>query len=274
MEGELCPEDCDTERPVCAGEAGALCWVRIPAGRYLMGSPESEVGRDDDETQHEVVITRPFWMTSTEVTADQWEALGGERSGGCRDGCPIPGVFWWEALGWLNVLSRSEGLEECYILAECEPPTDHPYYCASVQTIGGPGAVGCAGYRLPTEAEWEYAARATSTGPSYGPLDEIAWYDMSTGGVSHPVGLLAPNRWHLFDIMGNLGEWVWDHYAPYDLRVVADPVGPDDARGMIQRGCPFHYWEARCRVAYRIATPGGDSATEGFRPVRTIVGGR
>jgi formylglycine-generating enzyme required for sulfatase activity len=235
-------------------------FVRIPAGISLMGSDPSEpASRPDERPQHEVEITRPFWMQATEVTQEQWSALMGDNPSEfemCGATCPVENVSWHRALDYANALSRSCGLAPCY------PDTDDARWSISVD-------LACEGFRLPTEAEWEHAARAGAPGSFHtgtstlAPtemcepiLDPIGWYRCNAGGTTHPVGQLLPNPWGLYDMHGNVAEWVTDGKALYPdpaMRRV-DPHGPplsalDDR---VARGGDWHQSFQVCRAAVRV----------------------
>ncbi len=217
-------------------------FVRIPAGSFLMGSPEDEQDRDSDETQREVTISQGFWMGKYEVTQGEWEAVMGENPSDfadCGARCPVERVSWHdvqEFIGRLNVQESGSGYA----------------------------------YRLPTEAEWEYAARAGTTGARYGELDAIAWWDGNSRGRVHPVGEKRANAWGLHDMLGNVWEWTADWYGEYPLGQVTDPTGPSTGSYRAVRGGSWSYGAWIVRSALRgYDSPGGRYNTLGFRLVRT-----
>ncbi|MFH1530240.1 MAG: SUMF1/EgtB/PvdO family nonheme iron enzyme [Pseudomonadota bacterium] len=200
--------------------------VRIPAGSFRMGSPPDELYRcsDDDETQHDVTLTRPFLLCRTPVTRAEYLAVAGEDPSHYIDGsrdCPVETVSWYDTVRFCNKLSELDGLEPCY---------------SGDEERGFRWDRAASGYRLPTESEWEYACRAGSPGPRYGPLDKIAWHKENSSGSPHPVGRKAPNAWGLHDMLGNVLEWCWDYEGDYPPGPVEDPVGPDSGEGRILRG--------------------------------------
>ncbi len=188
-------------------------FVLIPAGTFTMGSPSNEPGRYSDETQHQVTLTQPFYMQTTEVTQAQWETLMGSnpsRFSGCPT-CPVEQVSWNDIQEFITKLNaRGEGK-----------------------------------YSLPTEAQWEYAARAgsttafynggiTETGGGYDPnLDVIGWYYYNSNSKTHPVGQKAPNAWGLYDMSGNVYEWCSDWYGTYPSTAVTDPTGPSSGSSRV-----------------------------------------
>ncbi len=211
-------------------------FVRIPAGSFWMGSAEGEVGRSDDEHRHERAVGQ-FWMGKHEVTQGQWEAVMGSNPSRFSDrGADYP----------VESVSRDDVQEFIARLNELESED------------------GCR-YRLPTEAEWEYAARAGTTGARYGELDEIAWWSGNSAGRTHPVGRKRPNAWGLHDMLGNVWEWTADWYRSY---LGADRKFSDLC--LVNRGASWgsHAWSARC--AYRNRnSPRTRSRYIGFRLVRT-----
>ena len=183
-------------------------------------------------------ITRPFYLGVYEVTQEEYETVMGRNpscfsaKGGGKDRVagqdtrrhPVESVSWNDAIAFCNKLSEREGLR--------------PYYRSGAgEQSGGDG------YRLPTEAEWEYACRAGSTtrysfGDDAASLGEFAWYDGNSGSKTHPVGQKRPNAFGLYDMHGNVWEWCWDGYEEryYANSPADDPLGPSQAAGRVIRG--------------------------------------
>jgi formylglycine-generating enzyme required for sulfatase activity len=248
---------CDT----CAtGWAGPSCEVRGPdgfvfirPGSFTMGSPDNEEGRSSDEPQHLVTLTQGLWLQATEVTQAQYQTVTGRNPsyfGGCAE-CPVEMVSWHDAVAYVNALSAREGLTRCY---------------------DGDRLVGldCPGYRLPTEAEWECAARAGTTGARYGDLDAIAWHFGNAGGETHPVGQKQANAWGLHDMLGNVWEWVHDWYGPYPGDAT-DPTGPNSGENRVGRGGGWFNDAWGLRAAARLwDAPRDRDVYLGFRAARSI----
>jgi formylglycine-generating enzyme required for sulfatase activity len=246
--------------------------VRIEPGEFTMGSPEDELGRDDDETQHRVTITRAFSLKATEVTQAEWRAVMGTAPSyftNCGDTCPVEQVSWFDAVDYANRLSDAEGLARCYA-DDAE------------RTFAG---LDCAGYRLPTEAEWEYAARAGTvtafhTGDVTQPydcdpvdpnLDAAGWYCGNAGSTTHPVGEKQPNAWGLYDMHGNVWEWVHDWYGDYPAGDVVDPLGAAAGFNRVVRGGSWDTDALFARAASRSGlNPDFRFNYYGFRPARSL----
>jgi formylglycine-generating enzyme required for sulfatase activity len=226
---------------VAMGERLNVGFIRISAGSFTMGSPASEAGRYENETQHQVTLTHDFYLQSTEVTQTAYQALMGSNpsySSGCGRSCPVEQVSWYDAIAYANALSESMGLRACY-------GTDGA-------VLGGGSVYDCEGYRLPTEAEWEYAARAGSAQARYGDLSRVAWFN-DNGNVPEPVGQLQPNAWGLYDMLGNVWEWTHDWYAAdygNGNSTVTNPVGASSGSYRVNRG-GWSTEAARVRAAYR-----------------------
>lgn len=258
-------------------------YVHVEAGVFLMGSPTSEPGADIDEGQHWVTISRPFCMKRTEVTQGEWNALMGNNPSTfnrCGMSCPVERVSWWDAAAYANQLSDREALPRCYILSGCSGrPGDGTFSCTEVVFKG----LSCSGYRLPTEAEWEYAARAGTTTATYNGtsnllgceggnpvLGPIAWFCGNASYTTHAVQGKDPNAWGLHDMLGNVSEWVGDWYNPYPDYPVTDPT-TSDVMGLkrVIRGGSWTDNARAVRAAYRYyVNPDSRRNDVGFRLVR------
>jgi formylglycine-generating enzyme required for sulfatase activity len=235
-------------------------FVRIEAGTYTIGSPLEETSRQSDESEHDVHITRSFLMAKFETTQAQYSLLmrvnPSSFSGSNR---PVENVTWYDAVEFANNASQAAGLSPCYQI--------------SGTTVAWPEGLDCTGYRLPTEAEWEVAARAETDGPYAGgsDLDSLAWTASNANNTTHPVGEKAPNAWRLYDMSGNVWEWVWDGYAAYGAGTVVDPTGPEQPSIRVLRGGCWLYTAAYARLAGRDGYgPGERNNFLGFRLSRTV----
>jgi formylglycine-generating enzyme required for sulfatase activity len=240
---------------------------RIPAREFLMGSPDEDKDASGDEKpRHQVRITRPFYLGVTEVTQGQYRAVTGQSPSHFKgsDDLPVEQVSWNDTIAFCNRLSEAEGLK--------------PYY-----RFGAGEQSGGDGYRLPTEAEWEYACRAGnparySFGDDPASLGEYAWFGEDLlKGSTHPVGQKQPNAFGLYDMHGNVWEWCWDGYSEkyYAQSPVDDPSGPLQASGRVVRGGGWLSGPQNARLANRDGyTPGNRYINLGFRLARGQSGTR
>jgi formylglycine-generating enzyme required for sulfatase activity len=269
------------------GGATPVGWSCIPPGSFTMGSPTGERDRESQEVQHLVTLTRAFWMSQTEVTQRAWRALMAKdpsSHASCGLDCPVERMTWYETLAYANAASVHDGLSPCYFT-----DAGSVYDAAAAlarQAAKWPEGPGCAGYRLPTEAEWEFAARAGSPSPfpdggsSMGkactpvlaPLDAVGWYCGNANDLPQPVARRGANAWGLHDVHGNVWEWVWDTGGSYPNGPVTDPLGPASGSERISRGGAYHNGPHHCRAAVRASDPATAVYPDtGFRLVRTAL---
>jgi len=203
-----------------------LKYVWIPPGTFMMGcSPGDTECLDDEKPLHQVTITKGFWLGQTEVTVEAYKRFA------ATPGKAMPSGYDIDNPGWSN--GRMPIVDVSW--------EESNAYCA------------WAGGRLPTEAEWEYAARGGSAGARYGPVDEVAWHDSNSGGQTHEVGLKRANLFGLYDMLGNVWEWVNDWYDPayYKNGPSQDPWGPVIGQYRLIRGVYFPASPEQCRVSAR-----------------------
>jgi formylglycine-generating enzyme required for sulfatase activity len=234
--------------------------VKVPNGSFTMGSPTGESGRGADETQHSVTLTTDFWMADSEVTQRQYRNLIGSSPSFFKgDELPVESVSWLDAVAYCNALSVKEKLPPCYQI--------------SGTTVGWADGVKCTGYRLPTEAEWEYAARSPATNIYAGSdsVDGVAWYSTNSGNTTHAVKTKTANGRGLYDLSGNVWEWVWDAYqGNYEALPSTDPIGPSASANRVFRGGSGFVTAADARVAQRNANaPTNRGSGLGVRVVRS-----
>ncbi len=225
-------------------------FVYIKPGSFAMGSPLDEQDREADETQHTVTLTKGYYLQTTEVSQGQWQAVMGNNPAlfsTCGDNCPVEQVSWEDTQNFIRKLSEKEANT----------------------------------YRLPTDAEWEYAARAGTVTPFY--TGNCLGADQANFNAAYPpkgcskgeyrsktvpVKSFAPNPWGLYDMHGNVGEWCQDWLGPYSSGPVTDPAGPPSGSDKILRGGSWEYYAMYCRSAVRIFSgPADTGSSYGFRLV-------
>ncbi len=236
----------------------------IPAGSFTMGSPTDEPGREDDETEHQVTLTQAFYMQTTEVTQGQWKAVmksNPSTYSECGENCPVETVSWNDVREFISKMNeRGEGT-----------------------------------YRLPTEAEWEYAARAGSTaafanggiaeigcehdpnlyamgwycgnsGVTYSGCHDASWYGGPSCAGTHPVAQKQANLWGLYDTHGSVYEWCQDWHGDYPTGPLTDPTGPGTGSSRVARGGCWGSSAKDCRSACRfMLMPEERGGGTGFR---------
>jgi len=215
-----------------------MVFMPIAAGSYMMGSNN---GDSDEKPVHTVRLTKPFWMAKTEVTQAQYEQVMGSNPSRFKGAdLPVESVSWNDAMEFcrkLTALERQAGrLPEGFE------------------------------YTLPTEAQWEYACRAGTTGDYAGNLDSMGWYSSNSGSKTHPVGTKQANAWGLYDMHGNVWEWCSDLYGSYPSGSVTDPRGASSGSNRVNRGGSWNNGASSCRSANRSwSAPAFRDRTLGFR---------
>jgi formylglycine-generating enzyme required for sulfatase activity len=217
----------------------------IPAGTFLMGSPSDELGRGSDETQYTVTISEPYYMQTTEVTQGQWEAVMGNNPSGfgsCGLNCPLENVSWNDCQTFIATLN----------------------------------AMGEGSYTLPTEAQWEYAARAgsnkafangiiTNTLTADPNLNLMGWYSGNSNSETHGIAQKLANAWGLYDVHGNVWEWCKDWYDTYPTTSVTDPQGAVSGSYHVARGGSWYNKAQWVRLAERDTLNSGTYGSVGLR---------
>jgi formylglycine-generating enzyme required for sulfatase activity len=210
--------------------------VLVPAGTFTMGSPPGAPLRQDEETTRQVTLTKAFRISATEVTQKQWAVVMGTAADSAAGDLPVASVSWNDAQAFCRKLSQKEG----------------------------------ASYRLPTEAEWEYACRAGADASAVD-RDAVAWHAGNSDGEAHAVAQKQPNAWLLHDLLGNVAEWTQDAYAPYPLRDQTDPAGPATGGAKAVRGGSFRSFPPALRCAARTGVGGAYQQPHvGLRVVQTL----
>ena len=242
--------------------------VRIEPGSFLMGSTKEQIDQlmrlfpdskrewfDDEQPQHPVKITRPFFLGTHPVTQGQYQAIMGSNPSHFKgsDDLPVENVSWLDVVNFCNKLSEKDKRTPFYRINGTD-----------VADVGGNG------YRLPTEAEWEYACRAGMAGlfpwgDDIGKQGEYVWFSDNSDSKTHPVGQKRPNAWGLYDMLGNVWEWCADwydeKYYASSPSVAVDPPGPPKASYRVIRGGSWYSYARYCRPAVRGRTRRSTGAT-------------
>ena len=245
--------------------------IKIQGGTFKMGSKDSDGLADVDEQKEHTVNLNTFEISKFEVTVWEWKQfikankmkMPEKPTWGWQDNYPINGVTWNEAIAYCNWLIKKEKLQPVY-------------------TKKGPNFVcnfNANGYRLPTEAEWEFAAKGGASSKSFkysgsNNLDEVAWHKGNSKGTPHTVGTKLPNELGVYDMSGNVWEWCWDWYNKdfYKLEKGDNPRGPEMGERRSVRGGSWDSQQNYVRPANRISTePNKTHEFYGFRVVRTIT---
>ena len=235
-------------------------FVRINGGTFTMGSPANEASRGSNETQHQVTVSS-FSIGKYPVTQKEYqEVMGSNPSYFKGDNLPVERVSWYDAVEYCNKRSQKEGLTPAYTISGS----------GDSRTVSLNRSAN--GYRLPTEAEWEYACRAgTTTAYNTGASisDNTGWYSSNSGDKTHPVGQKTANAWGLYDMHGNVWEWCWDWYGSYASGAQTDPVGASSGSYRVGRGGGWYNSAVGLRSASRsYDNPGYRFDHIGFRLVR------
>ena len=249
----------------CA-EAASTNMLLIKGGKFQMGSPTSEVERERDETRRSVNVS-DFYIAAHEVSQAEYTALIKTNPSDHKGSdLPVENVTWYDAVRYCNALSAKDGLTPTYAIKGEDVTWNHT----------------ANGYRLPTEAEWEYAARAGTTTPfstggniTTAQANYYGTYPYNNApsgeyrGRTVSVGSFKPNPWGLYNVHGNVWEWCWDWYGGYDGKSLGDPAGPTSGTYRIYRGGGWNDFGRNLRSAYRAAMPPTNGSYNlGFRLAR------
>jgi formylglycine-generating enzyme required for sulfatase activity len=230
-------------------------FVRVEGGTFMMGSNDKE---SDEKPVHQVTVSS-FMISKYEVTQKEWrDVMGSNPSFFKGDDLPVESITWYDAVDYCNKRSQKEGLTPCY--------------------SGSGTSISCNwsanGYRLPTEAEWEFAAQGGTKSKGYtysgsNDIGSVAWYDNNSGSTTHSVGGKSPNELGIYDMSGNVWEWCWDWYGSYASTSQNNPTGSTSGNYRVLRGGSWRRSGNYCRVAFRnYGDPGHGSINRGLRVLR------
>lgn len=227
--------------------------VKVEGGTFDMGATaeQSEEAARDEMPVHQVTLS-DFYIGKYEVTQALWEKVMGNNPSYFKgnENLPVECVSWYDCVRFCNALSKSMGYKECYAIEYSE---DRYGENSSVTLLNE----GKGGFRLPTESEWEYAARGGNKSKGYkysgsNKVGDVAWYDANSDGMTHPVGVKMSNELGLYDMSGNVFEWCWDIFGSYPSDLQNNPLGVDKGHRRLLRGGCWIYKSWFCRVSRRL----------------------
>jgi sulfatase modifying factor 1 len=248
---------------------------------FQMGAPAGELCSEPDETLHQVSLTRSFRIARYEVTQAEFQAALGYNPSLTKScpTCPVERVSWSEAASYCNALSAAAGVTPCYACAGSGSTVS----CSEATAFSGAKIYDCPGYRLPTEAEWELAARGGTTTSFYGgditgcktaepSVEPYAWYKLNAQDTTHPVGTKLAGPLGLYDTAGNVWEWTEDFYTNYPGTAVVNPVGPQTSTHRVTRGGAFWDEPTYLRLGSRgVVVQDAHDESIGLRWVRSEI---
>lgn len=243
--------------------------IYVRGGRFRMGSDH---GWNDEKPVHIVTLTG-FYISKYELTQKEWvEIMGSNPSYNKGDNLPVEWITWYDAVDYCNKRSILEGLTPCYSIDGDTNPSS--WESGTVECDWGAN-----GFRLPTEAEWEYAARGGNMGSNWNysgdnNIDEVAWYSGNSGNKTHSVGKKKYNELEIYDMSGNVSEWCWDWYdcSYYSSSPPDNPTGPNSGVARVKRGGGYDNYKDLCTVSVRhFSNPANCFGNIGLRLCRSLI---
>jgi len=264
---------CETDAPGEILTASGFGMSLIPAGEFTMGHQHT-ADRHEDEEPHSVLISRPYYLATTELTQFVWERITGfnpSPADDCGSDCPVKMVSWCDVVQFANLLSAVDGLPPVYRLPDGFRLGMTEELC-NEKSLDVRMDLTSLGYRLPTEAEWERASRGLRQTHYPGSDDpsEVGWWKENSDGKLHAVAGKKQNGFGLYDMLGNVWEWCWDVHDGYGGVLQIDPVGPDSGHSRTHRGGAYDFGRGGGRLGNRNRSgPGNKSHAIGFRLAKT-----
>jgi len=282
---KVCAKGCKHQPVVkdCYKDAAGVEWCKVPGGCFQMGSPKTENCHLSNEEKHQVTLSNRFEIQATDATQGDFTAVmsySPSSFSACGSSCPVETINWHEAAAYCNALSNAAGLTQCYACSGSLKTVT----CNEAPIAKGKAIYTCQGYRLPTDAEWEYAYRAGTTSALHNgsnvsnclttdtEVDKIGWYKGNSSAKTHPTGKKLANKWGLFDMAGNVFNWCHEPYQDkLGTSAVSDPLGTG-TKPLI-RGGSWNGYPRDLRAAYRLYdnTPTVRKTGVGVRCVRTLI---